>query len=94
MPEWQTQKGDTLVDVRGVADPFSLATTSVARASAIELEGLEKTRAPRRTRKTRAPRKTRKSKIRGLSQHRGSPLSIATPKENAPKSTENPQKQR
>lgn len=40
---WQTPKRDTSrVDVRGVADPFVLATTSVARASAIGLEGLEK----------------------------------------------------
>ena len=28
-------------DVRGVADPFLLATTSVARASAVGLEKLE-----------------------------------------------------
>jgi hypothetical protein len=29
-------------DVRGVTDPFVVATTSVARASAVGLEGLEK----------------------------------------------------
>ena len=65
MPEWQIQKGDTLVDVRGsqtrfrsglqtlsarghgpfllgVTAPFLLSTTSVARASAVGLEELER----------------------------------------------------
>ena len=50
MPEWLIPKGDTLrLDVRGgadplvlgVADPFLLATTSVARASVIGLDSLE-----------------------------------------------------